>query len=101
MSDDEEDEIDRSQLPDDWREKLEIARAQFRRHNPSHPPELDKYWPSERAMKYRVWTCQRAETMRQKFHSAQSGPAERQQTPPQDAAQKQPPATHANGLSSS
>jgi hypothetical protein len=60
------DEIDRIQLSPDWREKLEQARAQFRWHNPSHPPELDNYWPSERAMKYRAWILQRAKHSRDK-----------------------------------
>lgn len=79
----EKDEIDRIKLSPDWREKLGQARAQFRRHNPSHLPELHKYWPSERAMKYRAWILQRAEIMRKKVSSPESATPESQQTPPQ------------------
>jgi len=82
----EEDEIDRIQLSPDWREKLAQARAQFRWHNPSHPPDLHNSWPSERAMKYRVWVCQRAEIMWKNYSSPEPGPAENQQTPPETDA---------------
>lgn len=82
----EEDEIDRIKLSPDWRKKLGQARAQFRWHNPSHPPELDKHWPSERAMKYRGWICQRAEIMWKNYSRPEPGPAENQQTPPETDA---------------